>query len=177
MKKIKIIYLFLLLSPIVYAQDTNTQISVDFKIRNLGINVDGFFENATITSNFNDEDITQWTLSGSVDVNSINTDIEKRDSHLLEEDYFDAKTYPKIHIEATSFKKTSSEANYEVTVNLTIKKTTKTIKIPMLIANDKRSLVLKTYFEINRRDFDVGGSSLVMSNTAKINISYTLIKE
>ncbi|MFK7783084.1 YceI family protein [Psychroserpens sp.] len=179
MKKIKIICVFLsfLLTPVVYAQDLNSQISVDFKIRNLGLNVNGFFEKATITSNFNDEDIAQWSLSGSVDVNSITTGNKKRDKHLLKDDYFDVETYPEIVIEATNFKKTSSKANYEVTVNLTIKKTTKTIKIPMLIANDKRSLTLKTYFEINRRNFGVGGSSFILSDTVKININYTLIKE
>jgi polyisoprenoid-binding protein YceI len=158
------------------AQDLKTQLSVDFKIRNLGLNVDGFFKTATITSNFKSEDTSQWTLSGSLKVNTINTGNKKRDKHLLEEDYFDANTYPEINIEATNFKKTS-EANYKVTVRLTIKKTTKTFQIPMLIANDNRSLILKTYFEIDRRDYDVGGRSFVLSDTVKINVNYTLIKD
>ncbi|WP_456441979.1 YceI family protein [Psychroserpens sp.] len=174
MKKIKIA--LILFISLTFSFIGNTQVSVDFKIRNLGINVDGFFKNATITTNFNSQDVSQWTLSGSVKVNSITTGNKKRDSHLLEEDYFDVNTYPEINIVATNFKKTS-EANYEVTVKLTIKKTTKTIKIPMLISNDKRSLMLKTYFEIDRRDYGVGGSSFVLSDTVKINVNYTLKKE
>ena len=49
--------------------------------------------------------------------------------------------------------------------------------VPMEIINSNNSLNLKAYFEINRLDFEVGESSFVMSNTVKINISYTLKKE
>nr|WP_321233870.1 YceI family protein [uncultured Psychroserpens sp.] len=179
MKKIKtalVLFTGLMLSFIGNAQDLKTQISVDFKIKNLGINVDGFFKSATITTNFNAKDISQWTLSGSVKVNSISTGNKKRDAHLLEVDYFDANTYPEIVIEANNFKKVS-ENNYDVTLNLTIKKTTKTITIPMQIIDNDSSLTLKTYFEINRRDYGVGGSSFVLSSIAKINVNHTLKKE
>jgi len=179
MKKIKIalvLFIGFTFSFIGNSQDLKTQISVDFKIRNLGINVDGFFKNATITTNFKAQDISQWTLSGNVKVNSIATGNKKRDEHLLEDDYFNAKTYPEIVIEATNFKKVS-ENKYDVTVILTIKETTKTIIIPMQIINSDNNLKLNTYFEINRRDYGVGGSSFVLSDTAKINVNYTLKKE
>ena len=175
MKKIKIA--LVLFIGLTFSFIGNTQVSVDFKIRNLGINVDGFFKTATITTNFETQDVPQWTLSGSVKVNTITTGNKKRDKHLLEDDYFDANTFPEINIEATNFKKTSAEANYKVTVRLTIKKTTKTFEIPMLIVNDKRSTILKTYFEIDRRDYGVGGSSFFLSDTVKINVNYTLKKE
>jgi polyisoprenoid-binding protein YceI len=179
MKKIKIalvLFTGLMLSFMGSAQDLKTQISVDFKIRNLGLNVEGVFNNAKMTTNFKSEDISQWALSGSVDVKSINTDNKKRDAHLLKEDYFDADNYPEIVIEATHFKNVSKD-NYEVTVNLTIKKTTKTITIPMQIIDGTDSLKLSTYFEINRRDYSVGGSSFVLSNTTKIDVNYILKKE
>lgn len=179
MKKIKIALVLLtglMLSFTIGAQDLNTQISVDFKIRNLGINVDGTFNNATITTNFNSEDISQWALSGSVKTKSINTGNGKRDKHLREADYFDVNTYPEIVLEAISFKKTS-DTNYDVKVNLTIKETTKTVTIPMQIEDTDDRLILKAYFEINRRDYGVGGSSFVLSNTAKITVNYSLKKE
>ena len=176
MKTILILFSSLLLSFTAFSQKMDTRASVDFKIRNLGINVDGHFDTSTITTNFKSQDVSMWVLSGNVAVNSIDTDNKKRDTHLNSEDYFDSTTYPEITIEATKFKKTSKN-NYDVTVSLTIKKTTKSIVIPMEIINDERSLSLKTYFEIDRLDYRVGESSFVMSNTVKINISYTLNKE
>ncbi|MCD2258336.1 YceI family protein [Psychroserpens luteolus] len=179
MKKIKITLVLLtsmVFSLMSFAQDTKTQISVDFKIRNLGFNVDGYFSSASITTNFNSNNSAQWTLSGSVKANSIATGIKKRDEHLLREDYFDVKTYPDITLKATGFKKIS-ENKYKVEVNLTIKDVTKRITIPMQISDDDNSLKLSAYFEINRRDFGVGGSSLTLSNTARINVNYTLKKE
>ena len=179
MKKIKIalvLFTGIMLSFTGIAQELKTQVSVEFKIRNLGINVDGYFGNATVTTNFNSEDVLQWELSGNVKTSSITTGNKKRDAHLLEDDYFDANTYPEIVIEATNFKKVSKNM-YDVTIKLTIKKTTKTITIPIEIIDGDDSLILKAYFEINRRDYGVGGSSLVLSNTAKINVNYTLKKE
>lgn len=165
----------LLLCQSGFSQDLKTQISVDFKIKNFGINVDGFFGDVSISNNFSSQDVSEWTLEGIIKVNSIKTGIEKRDQHLLEDDYFDVEAYPEIKLVATNFKK-ASEETYDVTVDLTIKKTTKRITIPIEIIRSNESMKLKTYFEINRRDYEVGGSSFSMSNTAKITVNYTLIK-
>ena len=176
MKKIKIalvLFTSIVTSWIGLAQDAKTQVNVDFKIRNLGINVDGRFNTSSITSNFSSQDLSQWVLYGYVDVNSIDTDNKKRDKHLLEEEYFDVSTYPKIELEATNFIKTS-ENNYKVTVNLTIKRTTKSLVIPVEIIGDSSNFKLKSNFEINRKHFGVGGSSLILSNTVKIYVDFTL---
>lgn len=176
MKIVVVLITSMMLSLIGFAQDANTKVSVDFKIRNLGMNVDGQFDKTFIKTNFTSQDLKQWILYGNVGVKSINTDNEKRDLHLKSGDYFDSATYPEIIIEATDFKNTSKN-KYDVTVNLTIKRTTKSVTIPMEIINSKDRINLKAYFEINRLDFEVGDSSFVMSNTVKINISYILNKE
>ena len=87
------------------AQSKDTFVSVDFKIRNLGINVDGRFNTASVTMNFESEDYEDWYLEGYVEVNTIDTDNMARDKHLLEPDYFDAEKHPKITIVSKSFKK------------------------------------------------------------------------
>ncbi|WCO01760.1 YceI family protein [Psychroserpens ponticola] len=179
MKKKKItlvLFTSFLLSVVGFSQDLVAKSSVAFKIKNLGFNVEGFFSEINIESNFSDDDISQWTLIGNVIVNSIRTNNEKRDVHLLKDDFFDVKTFPKIVLMATNFKKTSLN-KYDVTFSLTIKETTKKITIPMLIINNKDALQLTCDFEINRRDFDVGGNSLVMSKTVKIAVSHTVKKQ
>lgn len=172
-KNISVLVLFtcLALTFTSFAQDVTTKISVDFKIKNLGIAVDGFFKKSSITNNFTSPDYNQWQLYGTVDVNSITTGNQSRDKHLLEDDYFDVANHPEITLEATSFKKVLNDT-YNVTVNLTIKGITKTLVIPIEIIGDANSFKLQCNFEINRRDFEVGGSSLILSNKVKVSISY-----
>ncbi|SDR72799.1 Polyisoprenoid-binding protein YceI [Formosa sp. Hel1_31_208] len=153
------------------AQTKTTEITVDFKIRNLGINVDGYFKKASITTNFTSDDSSNWLLYGTVDTGSIDTDNKKRDAHLLKDDFFDVENYPEITLKVTSFQKVS-ETTYDALVNLTIKGITKAMKIPIEIIGDINSFKLRSNFEINRRDFDVGGGSLILSNTVKIRVNY-----
>ena len=61
--------------------------SIDFVIKNLGINVDGHFNTFTITTTFDSENSLK-SVSGEIEVKSIKTGIKSRDEHLLEEDYF-----------------------------------------------------------------------------------------
>ncbi|WP_299883153.1 YceI family protein [uncultured Lacinutrix sp.] len=151
--------------------DVNTHVTVDFKIRNLGFNVDGYFKDTKMNVLFNKNDLANSSISGKVSVKSINTDIEKRDEHLKQEDYFDAKKYPYILFKSSKIIFKSGDT-YNVTGELTIKNTTKEITIPFKIKNTTSGLELSTYFEINRRDYKVGGSSFALSNTAKISITY-----
>lgn len=160
-------------SAISIAQNQNTEISVDFKIRNIGINVDGRFNTATITTNFKNKDYQDWVLEGSIPVNTIDTDNKARDKHLLEADYFDAIKYPLITVKSKSFTKVSPQ-NYEVLVDLKIKDVVKSMVIPVEIIGDTNSFKLRSDFEINRRDFNVGGGSLILSSTVKISVKYNL---
>ncbi|MBO6605295.1 YceI family protein [Psychroserpens sp.] len=153
------------------AQEKETYVAVDFKIKNLGINVDGRFNTASITTNFTNEDYKQWYLEGHVVVNTIDTDNSARDEHLLESDYFDATKFPKITLQSKSFERIN-DTTYDVMVDLTIKGIKKTLKIPVQIVGNKESFNLKSKFEINRKDFDVGGSSFILSSKVKISVNY-----
>ncbi|MFD1062644.1 YceI family protein [Winogradskyella litorisediminis] len=155
---------FLWFSFIGFSQNS----SIDFEIRNLGINVDGFFKKFSITTKF-DASNNLKNFSGEITVNSIETGIESRDEHLLEEDYFYTKNYPKIFLESKEISK-KSEGNYNVKAILKIKDKTKQINFPVKTIITKDSRKITAYFEINRRDFNVGGGSLVMSKTVKVSV-------
>ena len=165
-----LVVVFCLLSTTT-ALGQETLVSVDFKIKNLGINVDGRFNTASITTNFKSDDYTQWYLEGHVVVNTIDTDNRARDEHLLQEDYFDTVNYPRITLQSKSFKKTSINT-YDVTVDLSIKGIKKTISIPVEIIGTNESFILKSSFQINRKDFNVGGGSLILSSKVYINVNY-----
>ena len=176
MKKAKLLlYIFTIcLSTSAISQNNDSKtahVSVSFKIRNLGFNTNGYFKDAKMEVVFNENDLSQSSISGKVFVKSIDTGIEKRDEHLKLEEYFDANNYPHILFKSSKII-LKSKNTYNVTGNLTIKNTTKEITIPIKIKSKTSALELSTYFEIDRRDYGVGSSSLALSNTAKITITY-----
>tara|TARA_R110000868_G_scaffold376896_3_gene642134 strand:+ start:272 stop:787 length:516 start_codon:yes stop_codon:yes gene_type:complete len=144
--------------------------SIDFVIRNFGINVDGHFNTFNIETDFNNKgEIID--IKGEIKVASIKTGIESRDEHLLKADYFDAENYEYIILESKTINK-KSDTIYEVVSNLTIKGKTKEISIKVNCDNMNNQYKITSNFELNRRDFNVGGGSLIMSNTVKINVIY-----
>jgi polyisoprenoid-binding protein YceI len=69
--------------------------NVGFKVKHLMVaNVKGSFEKHTGTVEINDKDITQSKVEVSIDTNSINTNVQKRDEHLRSADFFDVAKYP-----------------------------------------------------------------------------------
>ncbi len=142
--------------------------SINFVIKNVGINVDGDFKTFTINTDF-DTNGTLNSVSGEITVASIITGIDSRDEHLLEEDYFDSENHKFIILQSTSISK-KGDNSYTVKANLSIKGTTKAVNVAVKVvkANDKYEVT--SNFEIDRKDFKVGGSSFVMSNTVKIKV-------
>ena len=70
---------------------------IQFVIIHLGINdITGNFNKASLTINANEKSFAKSTLTFSADINSINTDIEQRDTHLKSADFFDAEKYPTL---------------------------------------------------------------------------------
>ncbi len=96
---------------------------VGFKIKHLSItNVYGTFDKFDANIVYDEKSKQLKVLKSKVDVNSVNTQNEKRDAHLLESDYFDAKKHPNMSFELI-------EINDDVLVaNLTIKGITKKVE-------------------------------------------------
>lgn len=71
-------------------------------------------------------DFTDAKINFSIDVNSINTDNERRDTHLKSDDFFNAEKYPTIKFESTSMQLVSGN-KYKLNGNLTIRDITKPV--------------------------------------------------
>ncbi|MCC1483402.1 YceI family protein [Winogradskyella immobilis] len=165
MKRIYLVLLFFSIALSSFSQNTS---SIDFTIRNLGLNVEGHFSKFSIISNFNTQN-ELIHLSGEIMVSSIDTGIESRDEHLLKPDYFNTKKHAIISLKSTEIIKQDS-GNYLVKASLTIKGKTAKISIPVKAQKIDNTYKVTSNFEINRLDFNVGGSSFVMSKTVKINV-------
>ena len=145
--------------------------SIDFVIKNLGINVDGYFNTFSIVTKFNERTLELEQISGSIDVSTIKTGIDSRDQHLLEEDYFNVATYKQITLTSTSVTKVS-DTQYMVKAHLKIKGITKQLNLKVDVVKTNGSYKIASTFQIDRKDFKVGGSSFVMGKTVKINVIY-----
>ncbi len=173
MKQIFIFSLIVFSSFSLNAQESKeieTENSVYFKIKNFGVNVDGHFETVSIATLFNSED-ELIGVSATVEVESITTGMEGRDKHLLKEDFFHAKKYKDIEFKTISIKKESPES-YLVTANLTIKNINKQITIPIQVEKTEEAFIVTSNFGINRKDFNVGGSSFVLGKIVKIRVKH-----
>lgn len=142
--------------------------SIEFVIKNLGINVDGHFNKFEIKTDF-DASANLTSVAGEIYVSSIETGIESRDEHLLEDDYFDVKSHPKISLKSNAITK-KGPSDYQVLAILTIKDISKEISLPIKVEILNNTFRVESSFEINRKNFDIGGSSFVMGKTVKIKV-------
>ncbi len=149
--------------------------SVAFKVRHMMVsNVKGHF--ATFSGNYELEGTTLKALSGTVDVASVDTGIEKRDNHLRSPDFFNAAKYPKMTFVMKSVK------GDKVVGDLTLNGITKPVTLEADISGEikdpwggKRSGVTLEG-EIDRKDFgltwnkvmEAGG--VVVGETVKLSI-------
>ena len=171
MKKIivPLLILTIALAGFTLATSTVTRSAITFKIKNMGIGVEGSFGGLQVDVKFDPADLPESNISASVDAGSINSDNSSRDDHLKGEDFFDVAHYPKITLKSVAFKHKSGN-NYTGQFNLTIKGKTKLIDVPFTFTEKGNTQAFKASFKLNRLDFGVGDSSLILSDEATVNI-------
>jgi polyisoprenoid-binding protein YceI len=138
-----------------------THSEIGFKIKHLMItNVSGNFNKFEVKAETNGDDFSNAKVSVDIEVESINTNNSQRDAHLRTADFFEAENYPLISFRSTKIEKLD-ESTYTLTGNLTIKKTTKPVKLALEYGgvtkdpygNYKAGFSLTG--KINRHDFGV----------------------
>ena len=151
--------------------------NVEFKVKHLMItNVKGNFNDFTGSFEYDEKEKKLISLSGEIEVDSINTDNEKRDNHLIAPDIFDADQFPSI-----TFDLTKGDGDY-VYGDFTMKGVTKNIKLEFENGgtikdprgNNRAGFALSG--EINRTDFGITwnrvleAGGLTVGNEIKLNI-------
>jgi polyisoprenoid-binding protein YceI len=129
--------------------------------------VEGSFKGLNGKIEFDPTNISSAQFDVSIDVNSIDTGIEIRDNHLRKKEYFDVKTYSRIHFVSSKIQ-TTKTGQFVVSGHLTIKNITKEISFPFRYSIVKGTPSFEGEFEINRRDFNVGGGSLTMADNLNV---------
>lgn len=166
-----LIALFIGLTAFIDLKPVDTEKSVTFSINNFGLATRGEFKGLKGTIKWVPENPATSSFNVTIDANSINTDNEMRDSHLRDQEYFDVGKYPNISFTSSGI--TGSNGQYSAVGNLTIKNKTKNITIPFTVEQTSNGYQFNSSFSINRRDYGVGGGSMVMSDVVKVTLKIT----
>ena len=134
--------------------------NVGFKVRHLMVsNVKGSFDKHSGTVDINDQDITKSKVEVNIDTNSINTNVQKRDEHLRNADFFDVAKYPTMTFVSKKVA-TAGKDKLKVTGDLTLHGVTKQVVLdvegPTKESKDPWGNIRKgatATTKINRKDF------------------------
>ena len=150
----------------------DSESAIKFRIKNFGGTVMGSFKGVEGNIVFDPSDLSKASFDVTVDVNSINTGIDLRNKDLKQEKYFNLSKYPKIRMASTKVTKDNKgEHTYLFTGELTIKGTKKEIRFPFTTSQVKGGTMFKAEFPLNRRDFNVGGSSISLSDNLTVSLA------
>lgn len=173
MKRITTLLFFILLLSKADAQNylpVDEGSSIKFTIKNFGFTVDGSFTGVKGNIRFDAANSSAASFTVSINAGSVNTSNQSRDKHLRKEEYFDADKYPLINF-ASTFISTTKPGMFLMHGKLTIKGITKEISFPFTAVAQNNGYLFAGSFKINRRDFTVGGSSMVLADNLELSLS------
>ncbi len=144
--------------------------TVNFRIKNFGISVNGSFSGLSGNMLFDKNNPGAASFKATIDASSINTGIGARDRHLKKPDYLNVEKFPTISFVSEKVALTT-EGKYLATGKLFIKDRSRQISFPFTIAAEHGGTRFTGSFSVNRRDFNVGGSSISLSDNLIIFLS------
>ena len=160
---------------------------VGFTVTHLMLSeVDGNFKTYDAKITATKPDLSDAVFELTADINSINTDNDRRDGHLKSPDWFDATQYPTLTFKSTSFQKVADK-KYKLTGDLTMHGVTKPVTLDAVLTGpvtmdsqrgkqDKAGL--KISGTIKRSDFGVGsGSTAVVSDEIELKAAGEFVKQ
>lgn len=165
-KLLSILVITLLITP-VFAQTVwksdPMHSKLTFTITHLGISdVAGLFNNFESTVTSNKADFSDAVFELSVDVASINTEVDRRDNHLKNADFFDVEKFPKMTFKSYTIESTGID-RYKLTGNLTLHGITMPVTMDLWFRGtieNPQSKIPTSGFQLTgvlkRSDFNIG---------------------
>lgn len=171
MRSLLILLAMLLASPHLFGQQQAwqaSQVNVQFFIRNAGLEMAGVFKEVSGSFVTDQKTNLPVLIRGTVKVRSIDTDISMRDNHLRGKDYFDVAAFPEMQMQMVRI--TASSIVFDVT----IKGKSKRYEMPYKWRQVGEKGYFSVEFELNRRDFGVGGRSMMLADDLKVKVQLIL---
>ncbi|MFW6080296.1 MAG: YceI family protein [Desulfosalsimonas sp.] len=162
--------------------------NIYFDVDHTFVTVRGLFEDYSGTVVFDPDDKEASSIDFTVKVDSINTNITKRDNHLRSEDFFAARKYPEMSFSSKEIRHEGDD-QYTVKGDLTIKSVTEEVEVPFRFFGMKDNPLeegqkvagFEAEFTINRLDYNVGNGQFarmgVVGEEVDILIALEVLKD
>jgi polyisoprenoid-binding protein YceI len=156
--------------------------SIYFEITHMGLSkVHGRINKFSGKIQEDEKDLTKSSVEFTAQVDSIDTAVAARDTHLKSPDFFEVAKYPELTFKSTNIAK--SKYGYILNGDLTIKGKTKSVSIPFkhhgplaLTVGDKstRIGVIAEPITLKRSDFGVGNDFKLPDGTIGVSDELTV---
>jgi polyisoprenoid-binding protein YceI len=156
--------------------------SISFKIAHVGISyIHGRFDDFSGQFTIDKDDPAKSSFALSIKVDTVDTNNQKRDEHLRNADYFNAKQFPAMTFQSTSVKPV--EGGYEVSGDLTLHGVKKPVTLT-LKGGDKivefpkgmHRIGFGTTLTIKRSEYDMKASLDALGDEVLIDIGVEAAK-
>jgi polyisoprenoid-binding protein YceI len=158
--------------------------AAQFSVRHMGIStVRGTFTKVSGDVNYSPSDPSKSSVEVTIDANSVDTRVERRDNDLRSAHFLDVAKYPTItfrskHVEA------ASAGKLKVTGDLTIHGVTKEVVLdidgptpPVKDPRGNQHMGASATAKINRQDFGMTGMSPMVGDEVSIVIDVELVQQ
>jgi len=132
---------------------------VGFSVTHMMVSsVEGRFHDVKAAIDLDEKDLAKSSVDLTIAASSIDTENEKRDTHLKSPDFFDVAKYPDITFHATKIVK-AGKSKFKVTGDLTIRDVKKAVTLeadasdPVTSPWGKQVRGVRVHGKVNRRDF------------------------
>ena len=152
----------------------------EFSVKHLIVTtVKGRFRELEATLNIDEGAIENSSVTASIDVASIDTNLADRDAHLRSDDFFNAEQFPKITFRSKRVEKVGDE-KYLVHGDLTIRDVTKPVVLDAEFEGQiddpwgNRRAAFTGTTQISRKEFGVKWSQLLETGGAVVSDNFKI---
>lgn len=168
MMKYRLIKLFLVMLIANFAQVGYSQLTWKVKTdkakitySELGSGAEGTFSGLEATIKFDPANLSKSSLKAKIKVSTVTaSEGDDQVQDILSKDYLNGAKYPYITYESSKIEKT--DKGFEVTGTLTIKATSKVVKIPFEFTQKDKTAVFKGKISIESKDFGLSAGGVVI---------------
>ncbi|MEN9839240.1 MAG: hypothetical protein RL177_719 [Bacteroidota bacterium] len=156
--------------------------SINFKIRHFFTPVAGSYGDWDGVLRFDPANLKGSSINMTINAGSVNTANERRDAHLRTADFFETDKFPAMRFVSNDIQK-SGENSYVAVGTLTIKETSKQIRLPFTflgsMPHPRGGTVagFKANYQILRNDYGVGTGSYVETSTIGNEVDIEILLE
>lgn len=158
----------LFLGAFTYLVLDHYEVSKDFSIEFKSKDPSGSFKIMEGDIDFDEKDLANSNFDFKIDVRTISTGNGMMNKKAQTPEWFDSAKHPYAKFKSTKVEKKEG-STYNITGNLTIKGSTKTVTVPATYSKVGSKVIFKGAFNVNRMDFKVGKKSDVVPDIMKVS--------